>query len=359
VTKAQRSEQLDVLRLGVLPWNEWRKRNPSRIPALAGVRFDGGQTADRYAEGANLEGADFSSANLRKASFRHGRLARANFRGADLEGADFNHASLRDADFTGAKLSGANLADADLSGAILRDADLSETDLYAAVLVRTNLDNTKLDGALLGRTVFALTSLASVTGLELARYGGPSSIDIEMLSNDAAPLPEDFLRGVGVPEALISSLLRVDSVLFASCFISYSSRDRSLARRLYADIQAHGVRCWLAEKDLPIGAKTRTALDEAIRQHEKVLLLLSKNSVSSPWVEKEVETAFERERLGGDLVLLPIMLDDSAMRVDTGWAADLRRSRNIGDFRGWRVLSRYQSAVERLIDALKRSRTSA
>jgi len=36
-------------------------------------------------------------------------------------------------------------------------------------------------------------------------------------------------------------------------------------------------------------------MDEAIRIHNKLLILLSQNSVGSPWVGKEVETAFGKE----------------------------------------------------------------
>jgi hypothetical protein len=45
-------------------------------------------------------------------------------------------------------------------------------------------------------------------------------------------------------------------------------------------------------------------------------LVLSKDSIASPWVEKEVETAFERERREKRLGLFPIRLDDAVMKTD-------------------------------------------
>jgi TIR domain len=69
--------------------------------------------------------------------------------------------------------------------------------------------------------------------------------------------------------------------------ISYSSKDDAFAKRLYADLQNTGVRCWLAPHDLPIGAKTWDAIDAAIRVRDKVLLILSKNAIASDWVEDE------------------------------------------------------------------------
>lgn len=89
-------------------------------------------------------------------------------------------------------------------------------------------------------------------------------------------------------------------------FISYSSKDQKFANRLYTDLQSKGVRCWLASEDLKIGDKIRVGMDEAIRRHDKLLLVLSMYSVANDWVEQEVETALERERKEKRTVLFPI-----------------------------------------------------
>lgn len=138
-----------------------------------------------------------------------------------------------------------------------------------------------------------------------------------------------------------------------SVFISYSSKDDKFARKLHADLQFNGVRCWFAPEDLPIAAKTRTYIDETIRRHKKLLLVLSKHSVQSDWVEKEVETAMEKEREQKTSVLFPIRLDDAVMDIKAGWAADIRRNRNIGDFRKWKNSDDYKRAFERLLRDLK------
>jgi hypothetical protein len=41
------------------------------------------------------------------------------------------------------------------------------------------------------------------------------------------------------------------------------------------------------------------------------------------------------------------------MNAPQPWAADIRRSRHIGDFRGWEVHSSYLKAFERLLRDLK------
>ena len=147
-----------------------------------------------------------------------------------------------------------------------------------------------------------------------------------------------------MPESFITyaKSLVVKAIEYYSCFISYSSKDEEFAKRLYADLQREGVPCWFAPEDLKIGAETRTGIDEAIRVHDKLLIVLSANSVRSAWVKKEVETAFEKEQKQNRMVLFPIRLDEAVMETDQAWAADIRRMRNIGDFRAWKNHDEYQ-----------------
>jgi hypothetical protein len=138
-----------------------------------------------------------------------------------------------------------------------------------------------------------------------------------------------------------------------SCFISYSTRDSAFVEKLHADLENAGVNCWFAPHDLPIGTKIRVGLDRAINQNDQVILILSANSVLSAWVEKEVETAFERERAIGRTVLLPLSLDETVRGIQEGWPADIRRQRNIGDFRAWQDEEAYAHSFRRLLASLR------
>ncbi|WP_163667095.1 toll/interleukin-1 receptor domain-containing protein [Adonisia turfae] len=140
------------------------------------------------------------------------------------------------------------------------------------------------------------------------------------------------------------------------CFISYSSKDQEFAERLYADLQNKGVRCWYAPEDLPIGAKIRVGIDEAIRRYDKLLLILSESSVNSQWVEQEVETALEKERdRNNQVVLFPVRLDNAVMDSGDGWTRLIKNTRNIGDFSRWKDHDAYQRSFERLVRDLKAS----
>jgi len=145
---------------------------------------------------------------------------------------------------------------------------------------------------------------------------------------------------------------------FYSCFISYSTKDQEFAERLHADLQAKGVRCWFAEEDLKIGDRFQEKIEESIRWHDKLLLVLSENSIRSPWVEREVQAAFEREHKSKKLVLFPIRLDEAVMETTKAWAADIRRTRHIGEFGQWREHDSYKKALERLLRDLKAGESS-
>ncbi len=134
---------------------------------------------------------------------------------------------------------------------------------------------------------------------------------------------------------------------------AYLSPYLPIAERLYADLQSKGVRCWFAPHDMRIGDEIRPRIDESIRIHDKLLLVLSESSLASTWVKKEVETAFEQEAQQNKLVLFPIRLDDTVMHTSQAWAADIRRTRHIGDFTRWKDHDEYQKAFARLLRDLQ------
>ena len=99
---------------------------------------------------------------------------------------------------------------------------------------------------------------------------------------------------------------------------------------------------------MPIGGKILDEIDFAICLRDKVLLILSEDSIKSDWVEDEVTKAFEEERKRGQTVLFPIRLDDAVMDTNEAWAAKLR-ARHIGDFRRWKEHDEYQKSFERVL----------
>jgi hypothetical protein len=193
------------------------------------------------------------------------------------------------------------------------NGDLREANLREAGLTWANLSGADVSGSRFFETILSNVALSGCNNVDAIRHDDPSPIDIRTLQlSRTLPLP--FLRGIGLPEALIEylpSLLFGQSIQHYSCFISYPSKDDGFVHRLHADLQDKGVRCWFAPHDMKSGAKILDTLDEAIRLRDKVLLVLSEASIASDWVEDEVTKAFAEERQRGGVVLFPVHLDDA------------------------------------------------
>jgi uncharacterized protein YjbI with pentapeptide repeats len=368
-------EHLARLRQGSLTWNEWRKRNGIKEPDLSEAKLRGADLREANLAGVNFGGADLGEANLlraevylanlRGADLSEATLNRGNLGGAALSGADLSEAHLCGAQLFQANLFGADLSEADLDGADLREANLNGAVLRGANLREANLSYVNLSQAniamaWLAGTIFGNVDLTGTSGLNECWHEGPCIIDIGTLLR-SPNLPLAFLRGCGVPDNLVEYLpsLRSEVNQFYSCFISYSARDQVFAEWLRADLQNKGVRCWFAPHDLPIGAKTWDAIDEAIRLRDKLLLILSKASIDSEWVEDEVNKAYAEERSRKQVVLFPIRIDDAVMTTTEPWAVKLRDQRNLGDFQRWKKPTEYRKSLERLLRDLKASGTNS
>ena len=257
-------------------------------------------------------------------------------------------------------LSDASFSEMDLSYFDLHQVNLSNSSLRGATLVWTNfagakMNGTKLSNAILGKAIFNSVDLSETKGLEDVYHQAPSTIGIDTLYKSKGNIPEVFLRGCGVPDQMIeyAKSLTGSPIEYYSCFISYSHKDEKFVMRLHNDLQAAGVRCWIAPVDMRIGQKIKLQIDEHIRIHDKLLLILSKHSVQSMWVEHEVEHALYLEKDRNNTVLFPLRTDNTVMESNTGWAGNIRRQRHIADFTQWEDHDAYLKAFERLLRDLR------
>ena len=386
-------EQLKVLTGGISAWNRWRAEHPDQRPDLCfedlseedlsyanlmaadlrganlrGAKLIGADLMAAFLIGAKLSGANLSGADLRDADLRDADLGGANLSGANLMDADLGGANLSGANLSGANLSGANLRDADLGGANLSGAKLSGADLSGAQFIGADLGDADLGGANLRRTLFVNSFLMSTKGLDSAIHLGPSTLDHTTFANSAKNLPPVFLRGVGLPDWLIESYQGYlgSPITFYSCFISYSHKDQLLARRLHDALQGRGIRCWLDEKQLLPGDDIYEEVASGIRLWDKILLCCSECSLTSWWVDNEIDSAFKkeqrlmkerREALQGRRVLALIPLNLDGYLLSGKWQsgkAEQVTSRLAADFTGWEQDNpTFEEQFERVVSALR------
>lgn len=368
-------EQVAILEQGVEVWNKWREENSDiRIDlsnaclsntVLIGADLKGANFSRAIFDNADLTKADLAGSNLEYAYFDRAILKNVNLITANLEYARLYRCNLTNAKLLRAKLEMARLNESDLtrtnlSSASLKNTGLSEVNLKEANLedvdfIRTYFDRTNFDGAQLGFTTFINVDLSTASCLNTVKHRGPSAIGIDTIYRSEGCIPEGFLRGAGVPESFLEVMnaLFQQPIQYYTCFICYSSKDQIFAERLRDDLQARGVRCWCASHDMKTGDFIRPRIDEAIRLYDKVILILSKNSIKSGWVEFEVEAAIEKEQREKALVLFPIRIDRFVMDCEASWANHIRRTRHMGDFERWKIYDKYHKSFLILLRHLK------
>lgn len=96
----------------------------------------------------------------------------------------------------------------------------------------------------------------------------------------------------------------------AQVFLSHSHSERQLARRLAADLRKEGHIVWVDEAEIKIGDSLIEKIREGIDSVDYVAALLSKTSVESEWVKKELDIASNREIEEKRVVVLPLLVDD-------------------------------------------------
>jgi hypothetical protein len=88
-------------------------------------------------------------------------------------------------------------------------------------------------------------------------------------------------------------------------FISYASPDREPAERLVREIEALGMPCWIAPRDVPSGAIYGRAILDAIEGAEVFVVLLSASANKSIHVANEIERATSYRK-----TIIPLRLEN-------------------------------------------------
>ena len=109
-------------------------------------------------------------------------------------------------------------------------------------------------------------------------------------------------------------------------FICHSFKDRQFSEKLAIDIREAGYKSWFAEFEMKIGDSLNDKIGAAIRRSGLFAVVLSPESVKSPWCRRELKKALDRELYGKNVFVLPILYKkckipdylEEKLRVDMG-----------------------------------------
>lgn len=124
-------------------------------------------------------------------------------------------------------------------------------------------------------------------------------------------------------------------------FISHSSQNKPFVRRLAGDLVANGIKVWIDEQRILVGDSIPEKIAQGLAESDFFLIVVSKNSVASAWVQKELSGALVHEIERRKVTVLPIRLDDVEMPATI-------RDKKYANFS-----HSYEDGLRELLDAIK------
>ena len=94
-------------------------------------------------------------------------------------------------------------------------------------------------------------------------------------------------------------------------FISYSSKDKTVADAVCHALEQNGLTCWIAPRDVQPGARYAAEIVRGIKDCRVMVLVYSKHSNQSEHVANEVDRGFNN-----NTTIIPFLVDDTPMNEE-------------------------------------------
>jgi formylglycine-generating enzyme required for sulfatase activity len=127
----------------------------------------------------------------------------------------------------------------------------------------------------------------------------------------------------------------------AKIFLSYASEDKLFALRLAVDLESIGHKVWIDEWEIRVGDCIAARVEQGIAQADYVVILLSRFSVESGWVDREWKAKYWDEVSQKKTMVLPVLTEDCSIPI-------LLKTKRYADFR-----TSYSDGLSKLADALQ------
>ena len=129
-------------------------------------------------------------------------------------------------------------------------------------------------------------------------------------------------------------------------FLSHARDDKPFVEKLAFDLEQHGCRVWF-DKWMIKGADFVEKIEEGLRESDHFAIVISPSSLTSPWVAQERKIAIVLSTEEKILQLLVLMLQEAEIST-------FLRVYDPIDFRNHTKPSEYQTALDKLLDAVRK-----
>lgn len=94
-------------------------------------------------------------------------------------------------------------------------------------------------------------------------------------------------------------------------FLSYSSKDKEIAHRVFQELRRKDIDVWLDSWEIKRGDSITDMINDALSASDYLVVLISPNSVNSRWVQYELGVAANKQLVKRDITLLPVLINDA------------------------------------------------
>jgi hypothetical protein len=91
-------------------------------------------------------------------------------------------------------------------------------------------------------------------------------------------------------------------------FICHASEDKAFVRRLVRALERRAEHVWFDEREILVGDSIVDRINEALSSTRFVLAVLSPNSVTKPWVMRELNSTLMRQLANEGIRVLPVVI---------------------------------------------------
>lgn len=96
-------------------------------------------------------------------------------------------------------------------------------------------------------------------------------------------------------------------IYMINVFISHNCKDKPMARKIAKELSKYGIKPWIDESEIKLGDSLIEKIRAGLDRMDFLIALVSKDSVQSEWVKKELDIAMNSEIEGRKVIIVPIL----------------------------------------------------